>query len=489
MNTPITYSLKNIPEFIFILFITVSSCRNDQGTPDFNGYPADIGKIVYTQCATAGCHNDASKDAAAGLSMSSWEKLFEGGKNSAAIIPFRHDYSTFFYYTNTFPNLGVTLTPAMPYNKEHLSNIDMETIINWIDNGAPDKNGFIKFSDNPGRKKFYVTNQGCDVVTVFDQATLLPMRYINVGASTSVESPHMIKVSPDKQYWYVLSLAGLYLEKYRTSDDGFVGRATIGSGYWNAFTISSNSQIAYCTDLSPLSGKIATVDLNTMTASVQSGFNYPHGCTLNPNNDTLYVTEQVGSSKLYKIPVADFSSYSEIDLYTTPPILPLNPHEVAFSPDGSKYFVTCQGSAEVRIFQTGTDQLLAAIPVGASPTEMSFSVSTNYLFVSCTEDTLNFPGKRGSVAIIDYQTNQFIKNIYTGHQPHGIAVDDSKGLVIVANRNFSSDGPAPHHSGKCNGRNGYVTFIDLSTLNLVSAGNTEKRIEIAVDPYSVSVRN
>lgn len=467
----------------------LNSCRNDKGIPDYNEYPDEIGKIIFTKCATPGCHNDASKEAAGGLSLASWEKLFEGGRNSAAVIPFRSDYSTLFYYTNTYSDLGVTLSPTMPYNQGHLTREEIVLIKNWIDNGAPNRNDFVKFSDNPNRKKFYVTNQGCDVVTVFDQATLLPMRYINVGSSGSIESPHMIKVSPDKQYWYVLSLAGTQLKKYRTADDSFVASATIGPGYWNAFTISGDSKTAYCTDLSPITGKIAMVNLSTMAVNVQIGFNYPHGCALNNSNDTLYVTQQIGSSKLYKVPVADFSAYSEINLFSTPPALPLNPHEVVFSPDGSKYFVTCQGTSEVRVFQSGTDQLLATIPVGASPTEMSFSPATNYLFVSCTEDTLNFPGKRGSVAVIDYQNNQFIQFIYTGHQPHGIAVDESKGLVIVVNRNFASDGPAPHHSGECGGRNGYTTFIDLSTLSVLKSGNSTKRIEIAVDPYSVSVRN
>ena len=470
-----------------IIFIT--TCTSEKGTPDYNGYPEEIGKIVFTQCAVSGCHTDKSKEAAGGLSLESWDKLFEGGRNSVSVIPYRSDYSTFCYYINTYPDLGVTLVPTMPYNKEKLSREQVILVKDWINAGARNADGFVKFSDNPNRKKMYVTNQGCDVVTVIDQETLLPMRYINVGSSASTESPHMIRVSPDNQYWYVLFLAGNYLEKYRTSDDSFVAKALIGSGLWNTFVISSNSQKAYCVDFSN-SGKIATVDLNTMTASYKQGFNNPHGSTLNKTNDTLYITQQVNSSNIYKIPVNDFDNYEDnIHLYSTTPPTHLNAHEVAFTPDGTKYFVTCQGTSEVRVFQAGTDQLLAIIPVGALPSEMSFSTTTNYLFVTCTEDVTNFPGKRGSVAVIDYQTNQLVKTIYTGHQPHGIAVDDNKGLVVVANRNAISGGPAPHHSSNCGGRNGYITFIDLNTLELVTSGNTTKRIEVAVDPYSVSVRN
>lgn len=485
---PFKYLFLFLPAAAFFL----STCTYDKGLPSYNDFPDDIGKLMFTKCATAGCHTKEGKEAAGGLSLESFDDMFEGGHSGATVIPYRSDYSTLFYFVNTYSDLGVTLGPTMPYNKPHLSREDVVMIKNWIDNGAPSRDGFVKFSDNPNRKKYYVTNQGCDVVTVFDQASGLQMRYINVGQSAGTDAPHMIRVSPDKQYWYVLSLTGQYLEKYRTSDDSFVGKAFIGSGNWNAFTITSNSQTAYCTDLTPSNGKVATVDLASMTASIQQPFNFPHGIALAPGDDTLYITQQYGSSKLYKVPVQDFSALSQVNLYSgaAPPVT-LNPHELVFSPDGSKYFVTCQGSSEVRVFQAGTDALLGTIPVGDFPSELAFSTSTPYLFISCMEDTLHFPGKRGSVAVINYETNTLVKHIYTGWQPHGISVDEAKKLVVVANRNSSTDGPAPHHPGSCGGRNGYVSFIDLNTLEMVTEeeGTSTKKIEIAVDPYSVSIKN
>lgn len=483
---------RNIVFFLLLIvgIFFLSTCTNEKGIPDYNQFPDDVGKIIFTKCATPGCHTDKSKGAAGGLSMESWDKLFEGGTGSAAVIPFRHDYSTFFSYINTYPDIGVTLSPTMPYNETKLTREEVTLMKNWINAGAPSRDGEVKFSDNPNRKKFYVTNQGCDVVTVFDQETLLPMRYINVGATAGTESPHMIRVSPDGQFWYVVFLGGQYLEKYRTSDDSFVARALIGSGYWNTFVISSDSQTAYCVDLSPTGAKVATVTLSSMTPSIQAGFSYPHGSDLNNTNDTLYVTQQTNSSKIYKIPVADFSAYSEVNLYTTLPASNLNSHEIRFDPSGTKYFVTCQGTSEVRVMQTSNDSLLAIIPTGAFPSEMSFSTTTPFLYVSCTEDTLSFSGKRGSVAIINYMTHTLQSIIYAGHQPHGIEVDDNKQLVYVSNRNATSDGPAPHHSSECGGRNGNVTFIDLNTRTMVLTPNGGiKKIEISVDPYSVAIRH
>lgn len=470
----------------FVIF-NLSSCSSEKGIPDYNNYPDDIGKLFFTKCSTPGCHTDASKDAAGGLSMESWDKLFEGGRGSAVIIPFMHDYSTLFSYINTFSDLGITNTPVMPYNKINLSRNEVELIKKWINNGAPSRDGFIKFSDNSNRKKIYVANQGCDVVTVFDQETLLPMRYTDVGNSGGIESPHMIKFSPDGLYWYVVSLQGNSLQKYRASDDSFVGEAFLGVKNWNTFSIDNNGQKAYVVDWSA-NGDIVEVDLTTFLVSHHVGYNFPHGSCLNPTGDTLYVTQQNSSNKLYKMPVSDLETFIELNLFTALPGSFLNAHEILFSPDGTKYFVTCQGTSELRIFQQGSDQLLATIPVGLFPSEMAVSVVHNYLFVTCTEDILSFPGKRGAVWVIDINTNSLINIIYTGHQPHGIAVDDSKNLVYVANRNATTDGPSPHHSGVCGGRNGYLTFINMSTLTLLKSGTSDKKVEVSVDPYSIALR-
>ena len=449
---------------LFLIFAAVlfacafPGCKYVAVSPDYSDYPNDIGKIIVTKCAVSGCHNETSKDAAGGLSLVGWEKMFEGGTGGACVIPFRHDFSTACFYINTFPDLGVTLTPTMPYNKAALTREDVKAITNWIDEGAPNDNGKIPFADNVGRKKFYVTNQGCDVVTVFDAATLLQMRYINVGNSPSTESPHNVKVSPDGNYWYVISTGGNSLQKYRTSDDGYVGQAIIGTKNWNTISISNSGDTAFVVDWSS-SGDIAVVNLNTFSVWHNIGFSYPHGSCMSADGQYLYVSQNsAASNQVYKIQGSDFTNIQTIDLFSSPPSTPLNSHEILFSPAGDKYFVTCQGTNEVRIMDAASDTFIATIPVGAFPSEMAVSANKNLLFVTCEEDSASFSGKRGSVAVIDISTNTKIATIYTGHQPHGIALDDERNIVMVANRNQTTGGPAPHHSTNCGGKDGYVTF-------------------------------
>jgi DNA-binding beta-propeller fold protein YncE len=132
--------------------------------------------------------------------------------------------------------------------------------------------------------------------------------------------------------------------------------------------------------------------------------------------------------------------------------------------------------------QTSNDSLLAVIQTGVLPQEMSISKKLGYLFVTCTEDLIGVPPHtKGSVTVINYNTNTFVSNIYGFYQPHGISVDETKQMVYVASRNVSADGSAPHHISNCGARNGFVQKIDINTLNLVNG----YRMELSGDPYSV----
>jgi len=475
-----------IINFLFISFFA-GSCTYDKAEPSYedSGFPNEIGKIIIQKCATAGCHNEQSKDGAAGLSLASWDKMFEGSRAGAVVIPYRPDFSTLIYYINTYQEIGdIQLTPTMPVNSTKLSLQDVTTIKNWILQGAPNASGQVKFADNPNRKKFYTGNQGCDEVTVLDAETMLAMRYVKVGNSNNTEGPHMVKVAPNNQFWCASYIAGIYFQKFSTENNTLLGQANIGSGSWNTFVISSDSKKAYVIDWSG-NGKIAIVNLDNMTAQVLSGgFTYPHGSGLNATDDTLYVTAQTGNF-IYKIPVNDFSSLEQISMNSNPASSSssLNIHEIAFSPDDSKYFVTCQTTNQIRVIQKSNDSLLSVIPVGVFPQEMGVSSAFPYLFVSCTEDNVTFPGKTGSIYVINYQTNSVVASIYAGHQSHGIAVDDENKRVYITNRNVSTGGPAPHHSALCTGRNGYITVIDMNTLQLIP----DYKAEVSVDPYGAGI--
>ena len=234
MRLDIIFRASIISTFICgILFSSCSYEKSEKPIPESN-YPTEIANILVKKCATSGCHNNLSRANVGGLDFTTWDLMFEGGRNGSSVIPFSPQYSYLLYSVNTDTTLGQTLEPLMPYEQPPLSHEEYLLLHDWILKGAPDKNGFVKFSDDPNRKKAYICMQGCDQVAVIDADSKIIMRYISVGTDqVNIESPHMVRVSPDGQYWYVVFYSGQILQKFRTTDDSLVASLTIGSGDWN----------------------------------------------------------------------------------------------------------------------------------------------------------------------------------------------------------------------------------------------------------------
>jgi DNA-binding beta-propeller fold protein YncE len=295
----------------------------------------------------------------------------------------------------------------------------------------------------------------------------------------------MIKISPDGQYWYVVFVANNILQKYRTSDDSFVGEVTLGTDInWNTLTISNDSKKAYCVSWQANS-RLAIVDVENMLLLNNVGggnFTDAHGVALNKNNDTIYITRQTGNY-IYKIDANLNNGFQEISLDGNTPnqTSSLNPHEIIFSQDGLSYFVTCQNTNQVRVFNTAGDNLLQIISTGQYPLEFAISNARNKLYVSCQDEPGTTTNLKGSVTVIDMITLQST-NFSVGYQPHGLGIDEANNILVVASRNIQINGPTPHHTGVC-GRNGFVSYFNINTMQLLS-----KKTEVASDPYSVAIK-
>lgn len=470
------------------------SCKRDPKIIGETDYPQDIGYLFLTKCANKGCHNTQDKDACEGFDISSWQKLFEGYEEGAAVVPYRSDFSPLFYHINTFGDLGLEAEPTMPENAPPLSRDEVLKIRGWINKGAPDRFGNIKFADNPQRKKFYVINGGCRVCTVFDAATLLPMRDINITDTGELATPHQVKVSPDGKYWYVCYFGGNYIKRYRTSDDGFDAKIFIGNGQWASMSFTADNKYLFVTDYE-MNSKLVKCNLSSLlvenTISL-TGVTL-HGSVISGGN--LYL---VTSNTNYLLKTD--TSFSQFDNIVFPgnngqpaPSSSYNGHEIIFSPDGNKYYVSCisdatSNKAGVYVFNSADDGFIQYIPTQNGAYEMSFSAKNNLLFVSSYEG--NYTDEDGNqvggwVAVVDPAMNSIKQYLYPGNQPHGIAADDNANLLYVADRNvLTTAGSAPpHHSSVCGGKNGNVVFINMNTLDLL-----EREQEVSVDPYYISIR-
>lgn len=482
---------KTIIHFCIIFYLT--TCTKDIGKINYGDYPHDIGKLITNNCATSGCHNSASYLAAGGFNLTTWNDMFSGASSGSPVIPYSSDFSSMCYAINTYSDLGIQTEPSMPLNRSVLSREDVQLIQNWINEGAPDKNGNVKWADNPSRKKLYAVNQGCDVVTVFDSETRLPIRYITVGTKSGSDTPHHVRVSPDGKYWYVIFINNNIMQKFSCEDDHHVADIPLtpmasGTGLennldWNTFVISKDSKKAFVVSWTQ-NGRVSAIDLDKeKLLHYSASLYYPHGIALNASEDKLYVTAQTGNF-MYELDTA-LSSANELPLENNQSpnfASSLDPHDIILNPNGNELLITCQKTNEVRVFDLPTQKVTKIISCGTYPQEIVYSKFSKEYFVSCPEDQSSFPNSHGVITRI--KANSYTAdNIACGYQPHGLAVDEQQKLLYVLSRNINSDGPAPHHTSQCNGRNGFVNFIDIQSFTLLS-----KRYELSVDPYFIFAR-
>lgn len=466
------------------------------------GFPDDVAKILVNRCATAGCHNQASYQNAGGLLLDTWVHLFDGGTSGAAVVAYSPKFSPLLYYVNTDSSLGTVAIPTMPLSSSNnpqapLTKDEYNILVNWITNGAPDRNGNVPFASNAdSRQKIYITQQGNDLLAVIDAEKKVIMRYIPVGTSPAIESPHCVRVSSDGAYAYVSFLGGTAIQKIDTRTDQVVGNINLGVGSWNIVYVAPTDTAIMTTDWTS-NGRVVFANTTSMktqpwlTGSGSGFFVYPHGITSNVTFDTTFITAQFGNV-IYKYS-QNIPYYKKISLNGLPPATTNandsaspNPHEILMTPDYSHYFVTCQGTNEVRVMGAHKDTLLGVIPVGNFPQEMAISRTKPYLFVTCMEDGNNPQVlRRGSVYVIDYNTLQIVKTIYGDfYQPHGVTVDDRNGQVYIASTNSNPNGPAPHHVTTGGGRAGWYSIYDLNTLQPYNS----RKYQMTVMPYSAATR-
>lgn len=459
-----------------------------------SGFPSNIENILVTKCATAGCHNDVT--ASGGLRLDNWQSLFDGAANGAVVIPYRPDLSSLMYFINNDPSRGPVAEPLMPYNSEPLSSSEYDVIRKWIEDGAPNKDGVVAFSDQQDtRQKFYFSQQACDEIGVVDVAKNVVMRSINIGEHSGTEAPHTVKVDYQGQFVYTCLMSGTSVYKIDAATDKIVGMASIGQGSWQSLHISDDGSKILVGSMLP-NGKIVQINTANMTVisewggqgSIIQGLVNPHAMGSNKNFDTFYVVRQYGNSIVKFTPDGSYQQIITLD-GKTPSTSPgaIDPHEMEWTPDYSKYFVTCQTSNDVRALDPHTNQVLKTIPVGTYPQEMAVSSKKPYLFVTCSEDANPNPKSRGSVYVINYNTFDVVAVIKNNmFQPHGVTVDDQRGILFVASRNQETDGPPPHHSSSCGGRNGFYQLYDINN-NFTPLFNS-KKYEVLPDPYGADTR-
>jgi YVTN family beta-propeller protein len=103
-----------------------------------------------------------------------------------------------------------------------------------------------------------------------------------------------------------------------------------------------------------------------------------------------------------------------------------SPLELLVSPDGTRLYVLCQGTGDVRVLDAATGRQLETIPVGHVPRGISFSADGSRLFVTNSwDDTVN---------VIDIRTGQVTATWAAGYEPSSVMEDRAGRFLFIADR-------------------------------------------------------
>jgi YVTN family beta-propeller protein len=103
-----------------------------------------------------------------------------------------------------------------------------------------------------------------------------------------------------------------------------------------------------------------------------------------------------------------------------------SPVEILFSLDGTRLFVLCQGSDEVRALDAATYATVKNIPVGHIPRGFSLSHDGTRLFVANTWDD--------TISVIDTASLAVVATWQVGSEPSSVIADREGKRLFVANR-------------------------------------------------------
>lgn len=495
MNNRFKHFLKNISLFFLIIIaITLNSCEQDfvSNNPEIIEFPPEIKAIFdtpFTQtnlsCSTPSCHGN--EDPASGLNLVDWQKAMNGSENGTMIIPYNGFWSHLYSVVNNDTLLGPVSTVTF-FEQHKISAQNVAILKNWMDEGAKSENGQVAFTSVPKEEKSFITNQASDLVAVLQGDLKRILRLVPVGGSNTLDAPHYVKISPDKNLFFISLIQEGYIEKYDINIDypfAKIDRLQIGTspahieispdgltGYVTNFVASGAGTVRKFSTGSPMQVTGIFEDVK-LTA--------PHGMALTSAGNVLFVASEIGEY-LFRINTNSFiNSDSTVIKEPIDPSVPPNgqgtgnfkPYQIILSQDESLLYVSCRGANEVRIYRANDLVMVNQIFLGtnAYPLLMKLTSDGKYLFI-CNRNN-------NTVSVINTMTQTIhttISNV--GIQPHGVDfTPDGQYAIIACETQSGFDG---HHPTVGSNKVGVSRLIKMSDFTL-----TEDRLEMASFPAGI----
>lgn len=462
------------------LLLLLAACQHEPVAVP-HGYPSEVGELLINRCATTGCHNAASADAAGGLDLSTWNSMVKGGRRNAAVVAGHPTLSVLWMSTNTDSTAGPTVKPLMPYEQMPLSESEQNLIREWIADGARNAKGTMPFSGITAASALVVLNNRCGQVMLLDWASGRVARAIQLDTATNNGTATQIAVSPNNGDLYVLFSAGSVVH-YDGRSLNHLRTTELPLGTWRTLAFAANGSLiatSWSGNSALSGGHVVEMDVQSLAAEAlalpSDSIYFPMGFA---QTDGFWMAANTANFVYRRVN----DSWTRLRLDDEP----INFNEFGYRPTaicaaGPLMAVACEGTDEVRFLDATNGAIKGRCPVASYPQKMVFDAERNLLYVACQEEE-HADGK-GLVMAVNLSTLAVDHQVYTGYQPRAITMDPTGNWLYVANRNADPVGAdEPHHYSECEGRNGYLCRIELEGFRL----DPDYKTELGVDPYELA---
>ena len=429
--------------FLLLTALVVSSCDSSPDEPIAkNGYPGKIAVIIENNCLGGSCHSSPTEENG-GLDLTSWDAMMRGDSVTNDVLPFNARLSYLFQHVNTNLDLGEKALPRMPLARDPLSAEDQKTIYDWINEGAKSSDGRIAYTS--ASKKYFVPNQGDDVLSVIDGET---NRLIRAEQFATASEPAAVTVDPTKEFVY-LGFQDNFgtVKQIRISD--YVVTSEFASGLVpKELTITPDGKKGYISSYpSAYKNRIGVFDPLTMkltkiieTPLIRSSLSM----ICSKDGKYLYVSGYESDNVLV-IDIASDTVVTNLRLDESVPVAPddtyitkYSPSAVALSNDDKYLFVAATNSQRVFVFDLETNTIKTLIPVEVFPRGMTAAPGTNELWV--------VNAGSNDVSIIDMTSLEVTTSIETvGSEPSSIEFSPDGSIAYIAC--LSKTGSSHHQGG------------------------------------------
>jgi YVTN family beta-propeller protein len=284
--------------------------------------------------------------------------------------------------------------------------------------------------------RLYVSNSDGNNVSVIDPATSQTITTIPVGATPRTVVAHGNHV-------YVANVGGHSVSVIDTTTNSVTATIPVGTAP-ERIALNPDGSRLYVGDMDTSTNTVVVIDTatNTILTRLTSGFSIPQGLAINPAGTRLYVANNnCCSGAPGYVSVLDTSNYSTIATIQ----VGLEPTHIAFTPDGTKAYVTNNGGQSlggtVSVIDTGTNTVTNTITTGTTPGTGPYVVAVNSTGTRAyVLNTYYWAGTNGKVSVIDTSTDSIVATVPVGYTPEFVALslDDSKLYVPNAASNTLS---------------------------------------------------